>query len=220
MGTTVILTRFRKSALATVPSLLVGAMTLLSSVETVAQTNVNYASVNVGIIRVYDQHSGVIEGTPYVLYPELQLGGDLFTPGLRWTVFWGYSDDRKAQVEYSHAAYSIHAVGARIAVLPVDLLPHWVIPLGVFVGAGYHAVTYRNIRGLTSSGANSQLPRTPADLSLDVFALEAGLNLEVRIYGPVAFRGEVRQLIPLEDGYPDGMMESRRSVTAGVAYRF
>ena len=195
---------------------------LLSTCMTHAQVNLNSVSLNAGIIRVLNPYTIDAHGFPFVFYPEIQVGGDLFRPGFQWTVFWGYADDgdQQAGVDYLGGAYSSHAVGIRLEIRPEHLLPHWAIPVGVFAGAGYHAFTFRNPDNRTwVESALSEGPITH-EPSAQFVALEAGANLEFHIIGPFALRGEFRQMIPLEHGWPDSMVMERRSVTAGIGYHF
>ena len=195
------------------------ALVSLGVVCAQAQTNVNHVSVNAGIIRALDPHLAGALGGEYVFYPEVQVGGDLFTPGLRWVVFWGYADDgARAPYWGLFGVYSSHAVGVRVQIRPEDLLPHWVIPVGIFAGAAYHAATYRIVsrREVVETAGQGQISRR--DLAEEILAFEAGVNLEVRIIGAFGIRIEGRQSIPLSKQFPDRMMEERRSITGGVSY--
>lgn len=184
-----------------------------------AQTNLNHVSVNAGIIRALDPHGAGPVGGEYVFYPEIQVGGDLFTPGLRWIAFWGYADEG-ARAPYGglFGVYSSHAVGGRVQVRPEELLPHWVIPAGIFVGAAYHAATYRIVSRhvFVETASHGQILRR--DFAEHILALEAGVNLEIRIIGSFGIRIEGRQSIPLSGQFPDSMMEERRSITGGIYY--
>ena len=186
-----------------------------------AQVNVNSVSLNAGIIRMLNPHTIDAHGFPFVFYPEIQVGGDLFAPGFRWTAFWGYADDGgQEQESFPLGVYSIHTIGVRLELRPEQLLPHWTIPVGVFAGAGYHAATYRSVSNriwVESSASEGPITHEP---SAQFVAFEAGANLEFHIIGPFALRAEFRQMIPLENRWPDSMVMERRSVTAGIGYHF
>lgn len=211
------MTGIRMARAARIASALVIAGSLLPTASG-AQTNVNHIAVHAGIVRIFDpwimQHA-----FPYVFYPEVQIGGDLGRPGFGWEVFWGYTDDGPKATEVPMSgAYSSHAAGVRFAVRPQFLLPHWAIPLGVFVGGAFHSVTYRRFgRWSGPSIVYSQLPSSDPEDQW-ILGLEAGLFLEFHLIGPLGMQFEGRQMIPLDEGFPDGALAYRRSFTTGLTW--
>jgi hypothetical protein len=112
--------------------------------------------------------------------------------------------------------YRTHSVGVRFSFLPAQLLPHWPIPVGLFVGISRQFVsTSGKYPGLVTS-------QGPVDHSPpgDVTTFEAGVNLEIRVYGRVSFRIEGHQLIPLGSTESDRMNKNRRAFTGGLSCTF
>jgi hypothetical protein len=185
---------------------------------TLAQLSLNAVSANVGAIRTLFPDYSFYEDYQYSVYPEVQIGGNLFIPSVRWIAYWGYWTDgvEKALpvldfVTYSHSS---HIVGVRFNLLPAKLLPHWPLPIGVFTGVAHHFIAGRYVGGFGFVGRPGQ------DFTDDANTLEIGLNAEVDVLGPIAIRGEIQQFIPLGSDYLDRMQKSRRAYKVGLTFTF
>jgi hypothetical protein len=185
-----------------------------------AQIGLNYVSANAGVMRILRESLYAVGEDRYVFYPEIQCGGDFFLSYVRWTGYWGYADEGHTMIpppEYSPAhVFRTHSIGVRFSFLPKNLLPHWPIPVGLFVGLSrqFISMSGKYPDFMTSQGPIEQF------VPHDVTAFEAGVNLEVRVIGPVAVRLEGHQLIPLGSTESDRMNKNRRGFTGGLAWTF
>jgi hypothetical protein len=179
------------------------------------QFNMNTVSANVGTIRTMWPDQSVFEEYQYTLYYELQIGGLFFAPSFKWVAYWGHWDDGIARAlpvaDLATHSNSGHVIGARVFVLPTELLAHWPLPVGVFAGASHEFLSIRYV------GGHDYYGRPANDYTEDVTTLEIGLNVEVEILSPLAIRGEIRQLFPLGDQEVDQRQKGRRAYTIGVA---
>lgn len=185
-----------------------------------AQVRLNYVSANAGVMRTLGQNMYAIGEDRYVFYPEIQCGGDFFLPYLRWAGYWGYADEGHTMIpppEYHPPyTYRTHNVGIRFSFMPAHLLPHWPIPVGLFVGISRQFIS---MSGEYPTFMTSQGP-TERPAPRNVTAFEAGVNLEVRVFGPLAVRVEGHQLIPLGTTESDRMQKERRAFTGGLSCTF
>lgn len=185
---------------------------------TLAQLSLNTVSVNVGTIRTLFSDLSFYQGYQYSVYPEVQIGGNVFIPSVRWIAYWGYWTDgvEKAFPVTDHVTYSYssHIVGARFNFFPAKLLPHWPLPIGIFTGVAHHFISGKYVSGSGFDGRPGQ------DLAGDATTFEIGLNAEVEVLGPIAVRVEVQQFVPLGSKEFDQLQKNRRAYKVGLALTF
>jgi hypothetical protein len=185
-----------------------------------AQIRLNYVSANAGVMRTLGENMYATGEDRYVFYPEIQCGGDLFLPYLRWVGYWGYADEGHTMIpppEYHPPyTYRTHSVGIRFSFMPAHLLPHWPIPVGLFIGISRQFIS---VSGEYPTFMTSQGP-TGRPAPRNVTAFEAGVNLEIRVYGRVGIRIEGHQLILLGITESDRMDKNRRAFTGGLGWTF
>lgn len=186
--------------------------------RTLAQLSLGNFSANVGTIRTTVSDHAPFSGYRYALYPELQLGGDLFTSYLRWTIYWGYWSDGITQpfpvmdmVTYSGQT---QIGGVRFTFLPAEVAPHWPLPVGIFAGVARHftAVTYVGGFGIDGKPGH--------DFAQTANTFEFGLNADFSLFGPFNVRAEIHQLFPLGNQYIDNLQKGRRAYKVGLAFTF
>jgi hypothetical protein len=186
--------------------------------STLGQVSLNTVSANIGAIRTFLPAHSPFQAYQYSVYPEIQAGGEFFTPSVVWSTYWGYWTDGVARafpiadyVTYSHAS---HIVGARFQFSPARILPHWPIPIGIFTGVAHHFITATYIGGFAYDG------RPGHDFTADATTLEFGLNIEVEVFGPIIIRGEAQQYVGLGSKDFDRLQKDRRSYKVGFALLF
>src|SRR5690348_544325 len=91
----------------------------------VAQINCNTLGVSLGATTTLFPASS---STKYVLYPEVQVGGQFFQQFLQWSVFWGYWDDaidRAHETDVNEYSSHGHIAGFNVAFYPSLALKEW-----------------------------------------------------------------------------------------------
>jgi hypothetical protein len=182
---------------------------------TLAQLHMNTGSAPVGTDRTLFPGGSFYQEFQHPLYPEVQIGGDVVVPSLRWIASWGYWSDgvERALPVADLVTYSSHRhiIGFHVNFLPAMLLPHLPFSIGVFTGVSYHFIAGRYESSFDG--------RTGQDFTENVTTLEIGLNVNVQLVGPMAFHGEVLQFIPLGSEVFDRLQKNRRAFAVGVAFR-
>lgn len=179
-----------------------------------AQLSFNSVGANVGITSTMFPASRT---TKYVLYPEVEIGGQFFPQYLQWSAFWGYWDDGINQghltetVEYSAHG---HTVGIRLAFYPSSALKEWPLPIAIFGGLTHHFVS------LTYLGGEDFFGNPGHDASTSLTSAEAGMRLFARTAQSLEFRLELRGVYAIRRGDFLLNADERRVIDAGVEYSF
>lgn len=179
-----------------------------------AQINCNTLGASVGATTTLFPAS---TSTKYVLYPELQSGGQFFPQFLQWSVFWGYWDDAidrghlTETIEYSSHG---HIAGFNLAFYPSLGLKEWPLPIAILGGITHHFVS------LTYLGGSDGLGNRGYDASTSLTSAEVGIRLYARTAGPLELRLELREIYPIRRGDFLDQASERRVIDAGFAYSF
>jgi hypothetical protein len=171
-----------------------------------AQLSLDTYSANLGMIRTtYSSYP------KYVFYPELQLGGNLFTSSFRWSGYWGYWTDGIDQpfsapdmVTYSR---QIHILGIRVAFFPARGI------IGIFGGVARHLTSVHYVGGFGFDG------RPGHDFDESVSTIEIGINADLPLFGPFNIRGEIHQFFPVGERSNDREQQGRIAYTIGLEYK-
>jgi hypothetical protein len=189
--------------------IIVGVIINLVGVSTLtAQLNLNNISANIGVINTLY--------SDLVIYPEVQIGGNVIIPSIRWTIYWGYWIEgiNKPIIgsDYVTYSYNSHILGTRFTLMLSKLSDNLDLPFGIFIGASHHFISVKYIGGAGIDGKPGH------DATIGTTTLEVGLNAEVQAFGPVYFRGEIQQFIPIGNDYYDRLQKNRRTYKIGLAY--
>lgn len=184
--------------------------TVLLASNSIAQFNLNSASLQVGAIDG-------IAASNLVLYPEVQIGGFFGESFIQWSLYWGHWDDGIHEVtgsDYITYSYHGHIAGARILFFPLLADEHWPLPIALFGGLSHHFIARTYIGGGDESG------KVGSDGTESVNTIEAGLRVYLKIAGPVELRGEVHQFFRLGNESLDIGQNGRRAYTIGLGLIF
>ncbi len=183
-----------------------------------AQVNVSSVTIRSGVIRTMWHDHGSVSVPLWAFYPEIQIGGMLFLPYLRWGASWGYWSDGidrplpvMDMVTYSQSS---HVVAMRMEFHPRELDQHVPIPISVFVGAAEHFVRQEYIGGADLAGNGGQ---NSSDRALVGFA---GVGVSFRVLPSLSLEGEVRQFIPFGESEDQRAHKDRRVFSIGGTLNF
>jgi hypothetical protein len=179
-----------------------------------ASGQVDFVSARAGWIA--NPYSSSLEKNRWLFFPELEIGGELFTPPLSWSATWGYWTEGITEVlpiadfvTYSHSG---HIVTLRIALDPQALDPHLPLPIELFAGAAGHFQEIRYVGGFDYAGRAGE---NSSDLSVTGLL---GLGVRLRVLSQVRLEAEGVQFIPFSDS--GRAQKGRRAFTLGVGLVF
>jgi hypothetical protein len=182
-----------------------------------AQVNLSSVTVRLGAIRTLQTKTDD-GGHLWALYPELQVGGVLFTPSVSWGLSWGYWDDGLNQainwMDYTTMSQNGHIIALRAAFEPQKADSHAPIPLKIFAGLAEHIIFDHYIGGAGVNGAH--LP----DSTYYSTTLCAGLSLAFPLSSLLQLEAEAEQFFPFTSGRYGDAEKGRRNFKLGVVFNF
>lgn len=191
---------------------------LLGFLPLSAQPDISLLSLKIGSIRNL-QDASFAENNQRSLYPELEIGGKLLNPSLRWSAYWGFWDDGISEplpvadlITYS---YSSNVVGARIIYAFSEDQSGRPLPLklGFFTGYSHHFVEAQYIAGGDFTGDGGE------DFSGEFSAFDFGVQLSFKLRGAFNLLIEMEQFIPINPEL-SLLNTNRRVYKTGLNFNF
>lgn len=180
-----------------------------------AQIDLSTISARAGVIRTLVPDYSASPENRWSFYPEVEVGGDFFTPSLSWGVSWGYwSDSGDDFANYNDQSYIL---GIGLSFRPQVLAPHWLIPFKLSGGIAEHFISRARVDRYIS-GHVAQGP-VRYDGTFHSMTLYAGLGLSFNLSPAMRLEAEAAQFIPVgEENLIYYEQEDRRVITLGVVF--
>jgi hypothetical protein len=181
--------------------------------QCVSQIDASFATVRAGAIRsqsINSHHSYL-----WSFYPEIEVGGKLFTEYLTWGVTWGYWTDGKMEAEYVPDFFQYsgrgHVVSARANIKIQSVAAHFPIPLVVSAGAAHIFSESEYVgEGAPWIGRARYTEETTVGL--------IGLAVVVRVWSTTEVSAQAIQFLPFGEKRVDWPQENRRAFTLGLTF--
>lgn len=196
--------------------LLLGGMLLNAPAP--AQPDVSYLAVKLGAIRNL-QDDDLSAGKHHSLYPEVEIGGNLFTASVRWGIYGGVWDDGISEAlpvrDYVTYSYHTYIAGARLAYVFTESQSGKPLPLmlGFVTGFSRHYVKASYVAGAGIDG------RPGSDFSGEFNTFDFGVQVGIKLFGPLRLLGEVQQFVPI-NAERDLFNVNRRAYKTGIVVGF
>jgi hypothetical protein len=176
-----------------------------------SQTDVSFVAVRAGAIRsesITSHHNYL-----WSFYPEIEVGGGLFTQYLSWGVSWGYWTDGTVEAEYvpDFVQYSGrgHVLSARASIKIQSIAAHFPIPLVVSAGAAHIFSESAYVgEGAPWIGLARYTEQTTVGL--------LGLAVVVPVSSKAEVSGQMVQFLPFGEKRVDWPQTNRRAFTLGL----
>ena len=179
--------------------------------QCISQVDVSFATVRAGAIRSesINPHHNYL----WSFYPEIEVGGRLFTEYLSWGVSWGYWTDGKVETEYvpDFVQYSGrgHVLSARASIRIQSVAAHFPIPFVVSAGAA-HIFSESEYVGEGAPWIGSARYTEQTTLGL------IGLAVAVRVSSKTEASAQATQFLPFGEKRVDWPQVNRRAFTLGL----
>jgi len=197
---------------------LIWAIFLVLSTRSLAQPNLSYWSVKVGVIRNLQESGYPFPYDTYSNYPELQIGGALLPSNyLKYGWYFGYWDDGVDEpfpipdgITYS---YNSFIIGGRLDFIPGAHRADLIVQPGIFVGLSHHFIWADYVGGSGFNGVVGQDFRRELNYFEFGFTVSRNLSKSVQV---VLEAQQAKRLGEDEFNFP----QKRRSLKVGIVYSF
>lgn len=162
---------------------------------TKAQTNISKLSIDLGIIKNYQNHFG--NEKLYAFYPELKVGGQFLHRSIEWELYASYWTDGITDAfqirDAATYSYSSQILGGKFSFYPFEIDDDFFWPIFITSGISYRSINQKYVGGSDFVGNHIE------NNSSQLITFDIGCGVYLQTFEKLRLRIETNIFIPLKE---------------------
>lgn len=162
-----------------------------------AQTNISKLSIDLGIIKNYQNDFG--NEKLYAFYPELKVGGQFLHRSLEWELYTSYWTDGITEAfqirDAATYSFSSQIIGSKLSFYPSEIVDDFFWPIFLTSGISYRKINEKYVGGSDFVGNHIE------NNSSHLITIDVGGGVYIQMLEKLRLRIETNIFIPLKEDY-------------------